>query len=100
MTFEEASQPFLLYGQVEKGYAPETLDKFRECFRSWIRPRLGHLRIEAVTYMDLLGFRKLMSEADLSVARQYSILMVLKLLFRFCQNQLRLACLDPAEIRS
>ena len=99
MTFDEACQPFMLYGQVEKGYAPETLEKFRECFRSWIRPRLGNLRIEAVTYLHLLEFRKLMSEANLSVARQYSILMVLKLLFRFCRNQLRIACLDPAEIR-
>jgi len=98
MTFAEAYQPFLLHGQVERGYAPQTLDKFRECFRSWIGPRLGHLQVDDVTYLELLEFRKCMTEAGLSVARQYSILMVLKLLFRFCRLRLKLACLDPAEI--
>jgi len=98
MTFDEAFRPFLLHGQVERGYAPQTLDKFQECFRSWVHPRLAHLALENVTYLHLLEFRKAMTEAHLSVARQYSILMVLKLFFRFCRKRLNVACLDPAEI--
>ncbi len=98
MTFDEAFRPFLLHGQVERGYSPQTLDKFRECFRSWIQPRLGQLALEDVTYLDLLEFRRVMAETGLSVARQYSILMVLKLLFRFCRTRLHVPCYDPAEI--
>jgi integrase/recombinase XerD len=98
MNFDEAFGPFILHGQVERGYSPQTLDKFRECFRSWILRRLGHLPIEQVNYLSLLEFRKSMADAELSVDRQYSILMVLKLLFRFCRERLRLSCFDPAEI--
>jgi integrase/recombinase XerD len=99
MTIERAYQPFLLYGQVERRYSSQTLEKFRECFQSWIRPHLGSAHVEDVAYLDLLAFRKAMDDAGLSVARQYSILMVLKLFFRFCRMQLKLSCLDPNEIR-
>jgi len=99
MTFEQAFEPFFLHGQVERGYAPQTLEKFRECFRSRIQPQLGRLPVEGVTYLHLLQFRKDMTDAGLGVARQYSILMVLKLFFRFCRQRLQVPCLDPAEIR-
>jgi integrase/recombinase XerD len=98
MTFDEAFPPFHLHGQVERGYSPQTLEKFRDCFRSWIQPRLGQTALEDITYLHLLEFRKAMAEAGLGVARQYSILMVLKLLFRFCRTKLRVPCYDPAEI--
>jgi integrase/recombinase XerD len=98
MRFDDAFPPFLLHGQVERGYSRQTLDKFRECFRSWIQPRLGQTALEEITYLHLLEFRRAMDEAGLSVARQYSILMVLKLLFRFCRTRLRVPCYDPAEI--
>jgi integrase/recombinase XerD len=98
MTFDDAFRPFLVHGQVERGYSPQTLDKFRECFRSWIQPRWGQTALENITYLDLLEFRKAMTDAPLSVARQYSILMVLKLFFRFCRTRLHVACYDPAEI--
>ena len=99
MTFQNAFQPFLVHGQVERCYSPQTLDKFRDCFRSWIQPHLGSLAVEEVAYLHLLEFRKRMADSRLSIARQYSILMVLKLFFRFCRIQLKLSCMDPAEIR-
>jgi integrase/recombinase XerD len=98
MKFDEAFPSFHLHGQLERGYSQQTLDKFRECFRSWIQPRLGQTALEEITYLHLLEFRKAMAEAGLSVARQYSILMVLKLFFRFCRTRLRVPCYDPAEI--
>jgi integrase/recombinase XerD len=99
MTFDEAFGLFILHGQVERGYSAQTLDKFRECFRSRIIPKLGSLPVERVTYLDILEFRKWMTDANLSVARQYSILMVLKLLFRYCRERLKIPCIDPGEIR-
>jgi len=98
MTLNDSFPPFLLHGQVERGYSRQTLDKFRDCFRAWIQPRLGQTALKDIAYLHLLEFRKAMAEAGLSVARQYSILMVLKLLFRFCRTRLRVPCYDPAEI--
>jgi integrase/recombinase XerD len=99
MTLNDAFQPFLLHGQVERRYATETLGKLQECFRSWLKPHLGSRDVDRIGYLDLLQLRKAMNDAGLSVARQYSILMVLKLLFSFCRTRLKLVCLDPAEIQ-
>lgn len=99
MTLGETFEPFLLYGEVERQYAAQTLEKFRECFRAWIHGRLGHLQLEQVTYLRILELRKAMMDAGLSASRQSSILMVLKLLLRFCKQGLGISCLDPSEIR-
>jgi integrase/recombinase XerD len=41
-----------------------------------------------------------MVDAKLSINRQYSILMALKVFFKFCRNVLKIECLDPStEIR-
>ncbi len=80
-------------------YASETIAKFRECLRSWILPQLGEREVASLTRIDILSFRRAMAGRNLSIARQYSLLVVLKLLLRFCRTTLKLDTLDPAEIK-
>jgi site-specific recombinase XerD len=58
-------------------------------------PNWGGLNIEAISRLDILGIRSKMVTSGLGINRQYSILMALKLFFKFCRNVLHLECLDP-----
>jgi integrase/recombinase XerD len=99
MRLRDALDPFLLYGRVEKMYASQTLDKFRECLRSRILPCLGDVPLAQLGYLDILALRKKMVDDRLSTARQYNVLMVLKLMLRFCRDRLEAECCDPDKVR-
>src|SRR5262249_9960117 len=98
MKVHDAIEPFLNFGELERMYAKETMAKFRECFHSWIIPHFGEHDLAAVSRMDILAFRRTLADRGLSIARQYSLLVVLKLFLRFCRTVLRVDALDPAEI--
>src|ERR1051326_3239187 len=99
MTVQEAYPLFMAYGRAERQYAKQSLWKHKECFQSWILPRLGERPMEDMSRLDILAFRGKMTDSKLSAVRQYSILMTLKLLLRFYREILRLNCLDPSEIK-
>src|ERR1022692_4138072 len=99
MLFAAASEPFLIHCQVERQYSTESLGKMRECLRSWLLPRFGSFAVADLRPVHVLAFRAAMAARNLSVARQYSLLMTLKLFLKFCRTVLEIDCLDPASIR-
>jgi integrase/recombinase XerD len=99
LTVRQALEPFLIYGRVERQYATETQDKIKECFQSWLLPHLGSLQLVEIKPIHILSFRQRIAEAGLSVARQYSLLMTLKIFLKFCRMTLEINCLDPAVIK-
>jgi integrase/recombinase XerD len=99
LTVKQALEPFLTYGRVERQYAAETQDKIKECFRSWLLPNFGDLHLTAIRPIHILSFRQRMTEANLSIARQYGLLVALKLFLKFCCTVLEINSLDPATIK-
>jgi site-specific recombinase XerD len=99
LTLSEAVEPFLLYCRSEKQYATESLLKARECFDSWLVRHFGKVPISDIRPLDVFAFRQAMATRQLSVARQYSLLMTLKIFLKFCHSVLEISCLDPASIR-
>ena len=99
MLFVACAKPFLMHCQVERQYSNESLAKMRECLRSWLLPHFGSLAVKSLRAVHVLGFREAMSRRALSTARQYSLLMTLKLFLKFCRTVLEIECLDPASIR-
>lgn len=95
----EAEGPFLLYCRVERQYSQESQSKMKEAFDSWLRKYFGRLEVSAVRSLHILAFRQAMAAKSLSIARQYSLLMALKLFFKFCRTVLEINCLDPATIK-
>jgi len=95
----EAFEPFLLYCRVEKQYSLESHQKMKEAFQSWLLRHFGDLELISIKPMHVLALRQAMVERGLSVSRQYSLLMVLKLFLKFCRTTLEAHCLDPASIR-
>lgn len=98
-TVNTAVHPFLVHCRVDKQYAPETQSKFKECFDSWLLRQFGVLTIADIKPIHVLQFREAMAARQLSIARQYSLLMTLKLFLKFCQQVLEVPCMDPALIR-
>jgi integrase/recombinase XerD len=99
MEVQNAYEPFLIYCRTERSYAPESQQKIQDCFRSWILPVLGKHQLEYLSPLDVLNLRGAMEQRKLGSARQYSIIVTLKLLLAFCRKTLRINCLDPNEIR-
>jgi site-specific recombinase XerD len=95
----EAFEPFLLYCRVEKQYAAESQAKMKEAFDSWLLRHLGSLELTSIRPMHVLAFRHAMATRELSINRQYGLLMILKLFLKFCRSSLEINCLDPATIK-
>ena len=98
MKVSEASAPFLNYCLAERHVSPSTLAKYRDCLQCWLLPWLGGKDIESLTKIEILDLRKAMVDKDLSIARQYSVIMCLKSFLKFCRSTLNQRCLDPNEI--
>ena len=99
MPYDSTYNLFLNYCVAERGYAPETLTKLRDCFKNWITPAFSSYEVTSISLLDVLTLRTRMADAGLSVARQYAVLMWVKTLLRFCRTHLHLATLDPAEVK-
>jgi site-specific recombinase XerD len=99
MTIEEAAKTYLVYAEVERLYARETVIKLKECFRSWLLPCLAERTVSGLSRLEVLELRRRMTERRLGPARQYSVLMTLKLFLKFCRTFMGVSCIDPAEIR-
>jgi site-specific recombinase XerD len=98
MQLQTLVEPYLMFCKAEKNNAPQTLDKYRECFRSWIVVHLGQKHIEHLSRLEIIGFRHTMVERGLSIARQYSVLIALKSFLKFCRHVLKMDVIDPADI--
>jgi integrase/recombinase XerD len=99
MKLFQAVEPYLTYCQVEKLNSPQTVDKYREVCRTWITPLLGESDLESLTAVDIMSFKRAMVNKGLSPSRQYSIIITLKTLLRFCIEILKVQTLDPKEVK-
>lgn len=98
MLLQTLIQSYLTFCKAERNNAPETLEKYRECFRTWIVPQIGEKDVQSISRLDILGLREKMVARRLSISRQYGVLIVVKSFLKFCRHVLKLNVLDPAEI--
>lgn len=89
MKTSEAFDPFLSFCHAERHGAPSTLAKYRDCFESWIRPALGSKDLMEITRLAVLELRQAMVDKQLSIARQYSVIMSSILRSRYFCTQMR-----------
>src|ERR1700722_10118811 len=92
MQFSTATNQFMVYARVERQYAPESQIKIKDCFDSWLLKHFGNLDLPEIKPLHLLAFREAMADKNLSIARQYSLLMTLKLFLKFCRKVLEVPC--------
>lgn len=99
MKISGAFEPFINFCRAERHVSASTIAKYQDCVRVWLLPWLGEREIPELNRMDVLSMRNSMLDRQLSVARQYSVIMCLKSLLKFCRTTLDISCLDPAEIK-
>lgn len=98
MTISEAIEPFIEYCRSVRHASPSTIGKYRDTFKCWIIPYFGHKDLLRLNAMDILLLRSVMFNKPVSVNRQYSVVMSLKLLLGFSRNMLNIECMDPAKV--
>src|SRR5262249_20891831 len=99
MIVSDAFGYFLQYCRAERHVSNSTLEKYQDCFRSWLSPWFGQNEVSAVNRLHVLQMRQSMLDRNLSIARQYSVIICLKSFLKFCRSSLGLNCMDPAEIQ-
>ncbi|MCU1284076.1 MAG: xerD [Acidobacteriales bacterium] len=77
---------------------PSTLKKYSEILNTWVVPSLGNKQVNRLTRVDIGLLRGGMFASNLSIARTYSVLMVLKGLLRYIKDTRKLETLNPAEV--
>jgi integrase/recombinase XerD len=87
---------FLTWGHVVAAFSRETLGKYEECIRR-VEHLLGGFEPEHFAKPDLLRLKSILMN-QVGVSRQVQILMALKRFLQFCQNEKKLAGLNPNEI--
>ena len=86
MKVSQAVTPFINYCRAERDSATSTLAKYQECFDCWLSPWLDDKDLADISRLDVLNLRQAMTERQLSIARQYSIVMCLKSFLKFCRS--------------
>jgi integrase/recombinase XerD len=98
MIVSDAFGHFLKYCRAERHVSDSSLHKYRDCFSSRISPWFGQQEVGTITRLKILDMRQAMMNRQLSVARQYGVMMCLKSFLKFCRSGLALPCIDPAEL--
>src|SRR5882724_3087203 len=98
MIVSEAFGHFLNYCRAERHVSDSSLNKYRDCFSSWISPWFGLQEVSSIDRLKILDMRQAMMNRQLSVARQYCVMMCLKSFLKFCRTGLALPCIDPSEL--
>src|SRR5690349_13384195 len=75
MKTAQAFEPFITFCQAERHVSESTVAKYRDCFKSWLGPWLGQKDVSDITKLLVLELRQAMVDNQLSIARQYSVIM-------------------------
>lgn len=93
------SRDFLEFARVELGYAPQSIIKYQDCYRQ-IEKAVGDLAVSRFSKNDLFRLRLYMVEKQHSPSRQTSLLVAIKRLLVFMQDERGASLvMDPETIR-
>jgi integrase/recombinase XerD len=98
MLIRECTSLYLDYCLQVKLVQPSTAQKYRDCLETWIVPALGDKDVSRLKRVDVGALRAQMFSRRLSIARTYSVLMVLKGFLLYIKDVLKTTTLDPGEV--
>lgn len=98
MFIRDVSLLYIEYCRDTRLVAPTSVAKYRDCLETWIVPALGHKDVGGLRRIDIGLLRSTMRAQGLSIARTYSVLMVLKGLLRYVKDVANVPALDPTEV--
>lgn len=91
-------EDFLEYARYELNFSPQTIVKYRDSLRSFLRD-IGDKPVETFEVQDFVHLKKLMMERGLSEARIASVVYAVRSFLTFCRNFKNFNTINPKQIR-
>jgi integrase/recombinase XerD len=94
----ELIEGYLDYGRYELSFSPQTVIKYRDSLRSFIRD-VGDRKIKGLNLPDFLRLKRIMMRRGMSEARISSVVYAMRSFLGYCENFLKIPTLSPKLIR-
>lgn len=91
-------EDFLEYARFELNFSPQTIIKYRDSLKSFIRD-IGDKPVEEYEVQEFVTMKRLMMERGLSEPRISGVVYAVRSLLLYCKTFLNLDVLDPKQIR-
>ena len=89
---------FLEYSRYEINFSPQTIIKYKDSLRSFIRD-IGDKDVEKLDVQDFVRLKKIMMERGASEARISSVVYAMRSFLSYCGDFLKITTLNPKQIR-
>jgi integrase/recombinase XerD len=89
---------FLEYARYEINFSPQTIIKYKDSLRSFIRD-IGDKEVEKLDVQDFVKLKRIMMERGASEARISSVVYAMRSFLSYCGDFLKIATLNPKQIR-
>lgn len=97
-TMNGLMEDFLEYARCELNFSPQTIVKYRDSLRSFVRD-IGDKPVETYEVQEFVKMKKLMMDRGLSGARIASVVYAVRSFFTFCQSFHNLNTINAKQIR-
>lgn len=94
----ERLEDFLEYARYELNFSPQTIVKYRDSLRSFIRD-IGDKPVEKYEVQEFVRLKRLMMDRGLSEARISGVVYAVRSFLLYCINFLNLNVINPKQIR-
>ena len=97
-TISSLVESFLEYARYELNFSPQTIVKYRDSLKSFIRD-IGDKEVENLALQEFVTLKRKMMERGLSGSRIHSVVFAVRSFLNYCRNFLKLKTIDPKQIR-
>ena len=98
MRISELLEGFLEYSRYEVNFSPQTIIKYKDSLRSFIRD-IGDKPVSQLEVQDFVKLKRMMMERGVSEARIASVVYAMRSFISYCGNFLKISTLNPKQIR-
>jgi integrase/recombinase XerD len=91
-------EDYLEYARYEINFSPQTIIKYRDSLRSFIRD-IGDKDVQDLDVQDFVRLKRIMMERGVSEARISSVVYAMRSFLGYCGNFLKIPTLNPKQIR-
>lgn len=92
------AEDFLEYARYELNFSPQTIVKYRDSLRSFVRD-IGDKPVESYEIQEFVKLKRLMVERGLSESRIASVVYAVRSFFTYCRNFHNLNTINAKQIR-
>lgn len=92
------SEPFLDYARYELNFSPQTIIKYRDSIRCFVK-ELGDKDVRELEPIHFVELKRKMMVRGLSEARVSSVVFAVRSYLNYCKDFLKLDVIDPKSIR-